>query len=289
MAAAHHRINLSLPMRARRRRRTSTMNVTRRHFMWTATAAAIGLRPLHAEAASLIGVRAGIFATPDLAVVLPEILQAYAASGGATLVADYRSSADINQRMGSDNPPDLLIGIDEGPALQLAEKGLVADSGIPLAEGRLSLVVNRRSPLADDVSLGSIAEAARNDVPFRVALGNPDNTAYGGCATDVLERWSVDLLLRPRFVYSDDLNEAVRLVASGHIAVGLIPKSLAGAPAVARAIHAVDIPGGWHRPLVQRAVLARNAAPEAQRFFAFLKTEPARRQLTRAGYEIPGR
>src|SRR5690606_8189565 len=115
-------------------------------------------------------------------------------------------------------------------------------------------------------SLGGVAEAARNDVPFRIALADPETTPYGQRAVDVLERWSVNDLLRPRFVHTDDVADAVQLVATGAAAVGLVAKSLTGLPSIGRTLHISDIPHGWHRPLVQRMALVKGASAEARRF-----------------------
>lgn len=264
------------------------MTTTTRRTVLLGGAAITAAGTIRADAAGSIAKSARVLASSDLSQVLPEILRAYDTGGGAIGV-DYRSAADIERRLRDGGRCDLVLGADEKAMLKLAEDGFLADAGAPLAEGRLALVVNRRSPLAEVVSLGAIAEAARNDEPFRFVLANPDSTPYGGRANDVLERWSVDTLLSPRVVYTEDVAEAVQLVATGQIAVGLVPKSLTTAPAIARSIHAVDIPQGWHRPLVQRMALARAANGEAERFYAFLKSEPAQKLLARFGYAIPER
>lgn len=263
------------------------MSSINRRSMMFGGAAVLGAGAFDAHAARSITRSANVLASSDLSYVLPEILRGFETDGAAIGTA-YSTSTEFDRRLREAAPPDLVLGADEKPFLALAASGLLADAGVPLAEGRLALVVNRRSPLADDISLGAIAEAARNDVPFRVVFANPDSTPYGGCANDVLERWSVDQLLRPRFVYTEDVTEAVRLVSTGQIAVGLVPKSLTTAPAVARTLQAVDIPHGWHRPLVQRMALSRGASAEAQRLYAYLKTEAPQRLLARFGYGVPG-
>lgn len=264
------------------------MTTTNRRRILIGGAAVVAATPFRADAAGSISDVASVLASSDLGQVLPDILRAYDTQGGAVGI-DYRSAADIDRHLRQGARSDLVLGADETSMLRLAEDGLLIDAGTPLAEGRLALVVNRRSPLADDISLGAIAEAARDGAPFRIALADPESTPYGGRATDVLERWGVEQLLRPRFVYTEDVAEAVRLVTAGQVAVGLVPKSLTAAPGVARAIHVVDIPHGWHRPLVQRMALARGASMQALRFHAFLKAEPAQKLLARYGYAVPAR
>lgn len=251
--------------------------------------AAFALAPsMPAHAAGSIPASATVVASTDLGHALPDLLRAFGSIGGGSVHADYHTSADIDRRLRKGERADIVISADEAPIIRCAQEGLLEDGGTALAEGRLSLVINRRSTLADDISLGAVAEAARNEVPFRVALADPETTPYGQLAVDVLERWSVSDLLRPRFVYTDDVAEAVRLVATGAAAVGLVAKSLTGQPSIGRTLHASDIPHGWHRPLVQRMALVKGASAEARRLYDFLKSDPAQRLLARHGYATPG-
>lgn len=229
-----------------------------------------------------------VLASSDLSQVLPEILNAYDTKDAAVGI-DYRSAADVERRLRAGARSDIVLGADDKAMLKLASDGVLSDAGAPLAEGRLALVVNRRSPLADDFSLGGIADAARNNVPFHFAIADPDSTPYGGSANDVLERWSIDVLLRPRFVYAEDVAEAIQLVASGQVAVGLVPKSLTASAAIARTIHSVDIPHGWHRPLVQRMALVRHSNVEAQRLYRYLESDASQSLLAKFGYAVSGR
>lgn len=268
------------------RRADVMISSCRRTVMLSGAALALA-QAMPARAAGSIPASATVLASTDLGHALPDLLRAFGSIGGGSVHTDYHTSADIDRRVRKGEAADIIISADEAPIIQLAREGLLEDGGTALAEGRLSLIINRRSTLADDISLGAVAEAARNDVPFRVALADPDTTPYGQRAIDVLERWSVNDLLRPRFVYTDDVAEAVRLVASGAAAVGLVAKSLTSSPSVGRTLHASDIPHGWHRPLIQRMALVKGASAEARRFYGFLKTDPAQRLLSRHGYAVP--
>ena len=96
-------------------------------------------------------------------------------------------------------------------------------------------------------------------------------------------------MLGPRLLYAEDAAETVRLVVSGAAEIGLVAKSLTSAPAVQRATLSVDIPPGWHRPLVHRMALTRTASDQARGLFTFLQSNPARQLFARHGYAVPDR
>ncbi len=229
-----------------------------------------------------------VAAASDLQLALPDVVRAFHAETGITVNVSYGSTGNFARQIRQGAPFQIFLAADESFVTALAADQVIADTGAVYAEGRLSLIATKRSAFADELTLGNIAGAARERKAFRFAIANPEHAPYGKRALEVLERWSVDELLRPRLVFGENVTQALQMVASGAADVGIVARAIARAPAVAHAIVDQDVPADWHKPLIQRMVLTRKATDPARQFYTFLLMPAARAILARHGFTLPG-
>ncbi len=93
--------------------------------------------------------------------------------------------------------------------------------------------------------------------------------------------------IRKRLVIGENASQAAQFAASGSTDGGLIPYSLALAPAIGERGTFALVPAGAHAPLRQRMALIRGAGETAWRFYAFVQTPAARAILARHGFAPP--
>jgi molybdate transport system substrate-binding protein len=219
---------------------------------------------------------------------LPELGAAFVAAGGRPLDITYDATGVLARRIHTGARFDVVLAADRASITNLAAADLLADAGHPYAEARLSLVASKRSALARELSLGRLAEAARNGEPFRLALPDPDVSPHGVAALDVCERWSVARLLQPRITIMPSAAAAFEAVVSGRTEAAITARPLVRTARATASLSTLDLPGAWHPPLVQYAALAGRVSDDALQFYDFLLEASARVILLRHGFGLPG-
>lgn len=259
------------------------MPLTRRHLLHCGIAAMLAAPPASAAAEPV-----RVAAASDLYAVLPEIAKAFDAETGLKIAATFGSTGNFARQIRQGAPFEVFLAADDSVVAGLHKDGIIAAAGMPYAEGRLALIAGVKSPFTGDLTLGAIADAARNGQRFRFAIANPEHAPYGQRALDILERWSIADLLRPRLVYGDNVIQAMQFVAAGAAEAGIAALSPARAPVMTGVLSVEPMPTEWHRPLIQTLALTAKAGAGARRLKAFLVTARARALLRDAGFGIPG-
>lgn len=195
----------------------------------------------------------------------------YGASG--TLLAQIRQGA----------PFDLFFSADLDYPRALVEQGGAGSEVRVYAVGRLVLW-----SASIDVSRMTLADLA--DARFgRIAIANPRTAPYGARAEQALRASAVWERVQDRLVYGENIAQAAQFVATGNATVGILARSLALEPALARGRYAL-IPDSLHQRLDHGFVLTRRGArqPLALAFANYVGSDPARSILHRAGFDPPG-
>lgn len=227
-------------------------------------------------------------AASDLQFALAEAARAFREETGAEVKLSFGSSGNFARQIRQGAPYGLYLSADEDYVLALARDGLLRDEGALYAVGRIALVVPRGSPLAPDGTLGDLGAALEAGRVNRFAIANPEHAPYGARAREALEHAGLWDAVRDRLVFGENVSQAAQFAASGSASGGIVAYSLALTPQMEeRAAHAL-IPADWHKPLRQRMALLKDAGPEAERFYNWLQTPPAREILRRHGFTLPG-
>jgi molybdate transport system substrate-binding protein len=228
-----------------------------------------------------------VAAAADLQVALPEILAAFARSGGAPLKFSFGSSGSFARQIMQGAPFELFLAADERYVAQVIAAQRADGSGRHYATGRLVLFLPQGSPIRADRELADFAAAVSDGRLQRLALANPEHAPYGRAAREVLERRGLWPALQGRLALGDNAAQAAQFAASGAAQAGLIPLSLVRTPALAARGAFVTLPAEWHAPLHQTLVLVKGAGATARAFADFLHGHEARAILARNGFGLP--
>jgi molybdate transport system substrate-binding protein len=150
------------------------------------------------------------------------------------------------------------------------------------ARGRIVIWTRMGAPGAAPASPRDLA-----DRRFRkVAIAHPDHAPYGRAARQALERSGVWEALKPRLVYGENVQQALRFVRSGNADAGIVALSLAMAAGGDHVLVASEL----HDPLDQALVICKRAArPDAARsFVALVGSAEGRAVMRRYGFILPG-
>jgi len=228
-----------------------------------------------------------VAAAADLQFALADIATRFTADGGERVRLNFGSSGNFQRQIEQGAPYQLYFSADEAYVFKLADEGLTVGKGALYALGRVVLYAPQGSPLRPAQGLSGLGKALVEGKIERFAIANPSHAPYGRAAREALLHVGLWTALRPHLVLGENAAQAARFAASGQTQGGIIPLSLARAPALARTGRFALIPARWHRPLRQRMVLIQGAGRVARRFYRYLRAPEARAILARYGFRVP--
>lgn len=228
-----------------------------------------------------------VAAAADLAFALPEIAAAFKRDTGREVKLSFGSSGNFARQIAEGAPFELFLSADERYVEQLRNRGRTDGAGVLYGVGRIVQFVPTGSPVKADPKLQDLAAAAGDGRLKKLAIANPEHAPYGRAAQEALAQAGLWDRMRDRLVLGENASQAAQFATSGGAQAGIIPLSLALAPAMAgRGSHAL-LPDSTHRPLRQRMVLVKGAGETARAFYAYLQQPAARAVLERYGFVLP--
>ncbi|WP_194744453.1 molybdate ABC transporter substrate-binding protein [Thermaurantiacus tibetensis] len=246
--------------------------------------AALAAAPAFAQRAS----GPPVAAAADLQAAMPELVAAFTRRTGASVRVTLGSSGSFAQQILAGAPFELFLSADEGFIAKLHAAGRTLDEGRLYAIGRIGHAQPLGSPVRVDPELAGLAEALKGDRIRRFAIANPVHAPYGRAAREALTRAGLWAAVEPRLVLGENAAQATQFAVSGAAQGGIIPLSLARAPAIAPKIRFALIPADWHAELRQRMALMKGAGATARAFHDFLGQAEAHAILRRYGFVLPG-
>jgi molybdate transport system substrate-binding protein len=228
-----------------------------------------------------------VAAAADLKFALTEIAEAFARATGRQVKLSFGSSGNFARQIPQGAPFELFFSADEDYVLRLAQSGYALDRGVLYALGRIAVFVPHGSAVKADAELTDVAAAVNDGRITRFAIANPEHAPYGRAAREALQHAGIWERLQGRLVLGENASQAAQFATSGSAEGGIIPLSLAMAPALAAEGSYAVIPADWHKPLRQRMALLRGAGATARRFYEFVQQPRARAILDRYGFVLP--
>ncbi|WP_051152064.1 molybdate ABC transporter substrate-binding protein [Fodinicurvata sediminis] len=229
-----------------------------------------------------------IAAAASLQFALEDIAEDFEDQTGEPLRLSFGSSGNLMRQIRQGAGFAIFLSADEAYALDLVRAGFAEDDGVLYAVGRLALVVPDGSSLQADGQLEDLQQALEDGRLRRFAIANPEHAPYGMRAREVLEHKGLWQAIQPKLLRGENVSQAAQFATSGNADGGLVAYSLAVSPKLSqRSSHAL-VPEDWHKPLRQRMIRMNNAGPVAERFYAYLQSEAARRVFRRYGFLLPG-
>lgn len=241
--------------------------------------------------ASAGGVRAEqpvVAAASSLQFVMQDVAAAFDEATGERVRLSYGASGNLARQIRQGAPFEVFLAADESYVRDLAADSFTKGQGDIYGVGRLVMLVPDDSPLAPDGSLSDLKAALDDGRLQKFAIANPDHAPYGERAREVLERAGLWQAMQPHLVFGENISQAAQFALSGATQGGLIAYSLALTPELsARSRHGL-VDARHHRPLRQRMALLAGAGATAERFYDFLRSQPARQIFRRHGFLLPG-
>lgn len=230
---------------------------------------------------------ARVAAASDLQYALPEIVQAFVASGEQAPRLSFGSSGAFAHQILNGAPFEIFLSADEAHVALVHKGGAAADGGVAYATGRLALFIPTGSRVVADRDLADLGRAAADGRLKRLAIANPEHAPYGRAAREALQRLGLWTALQSKLALGENAAQAAQFVASGNAQAGILPLSLALSPALADKGALATLPQSWHAPLRGHMLLLNGAGDSARRFYRFLGQEEVKTILARHGFGPP--
>lgn len=263
-----------------------------RKVVWTLAVALLVAIPTGAFGGQTTQSRARVVrvaAASDLQFALGEVVKAFEARHRDIRVGvAYGSSGAYHAQILQRAPFDMFLSADMSYPRDLIAKGVASQDGAFLyAIGQIVLWVPQRSSLQVE-RLGM--EALKDGRIRHVAIANPAHAPYGRAAEAALRSAGLLDLVRPKFVFGENVAQAAQFVESGAADIGIIARSLALAPPMRAKGRYWEIPPDAH-PVMEQGGLILKAARDpgaALLLRRFMESAEARAILTKFGFVLPG-
>jgi molybdate transport system substrate-binding protein len=217
---------------------------------------------------------------------MEEIEAGFLESTGIEVKAVYGASGRLASQILNGAPFDVFVSADMEFPDSLHRKGFAAAAPRPYAYGKLVVWTSKPRPAPPGLSvLLDPAFAA-------IAVADPKRAPYGREAVKALRRAGLFEKLESRLVFGENVAQAGQYVMTGHADAALTAKSVVLAPEARGKGSWAEVDSALYDPIAQGAVVCRHGAvnhpEEAERFRAYLYSDPARLILSRSGYAVPG-
>lgn len=204
------------------------------------------------------------------------------AQPGTKVVLNFGASGQLLQQIVAGAPVDVFASADLETMDRAAKQAVITDeSRVVFARNELVVAVPATSLLV----LNRLADIAGQEVK-RIAIGNPDSVPAGKYARDVLTTARLWPDLQERFVFTQNVRQALDYVARGEVDAAFVYRTDAIA-AVNRA--KIALVSKTETPVLYPAAVVKSSgnAEGATAFVKFLRTDAAQRILERYGFGRP--
>jgi len=225
-----------------------------------------------------------VFAAASLKTALDAIATDWQAETGNTVVISYESSAKLAKQIEQGAPADIFISASSQWMDRLADAKLIkGDSRKDLLGNTLILVAADKA--AAQVALVPGVDLAGLVGDSKLAMGLVDSVPagqYGKQALISLGAWDA---VEPKVAQADNVRAALKLVAAGEAAYGIVYASDAVSDDKVAVVG--TFPADSHKPIIYpAAVMASSTVPEAQVFLDALSGEAAASVFTAQGFVV---
>lgn len=224
-----------------------------------------------------------VSAAVSLTDAFKEIGAAFERAQSATkVVLNFGASGQLLQQIVAGAPVDVFASADLETMDRAAKQGVVTgESRVVFARNELVVAVPATSLLV----LNRLVDITGPEVK-RIAIGNPDSVPAGKYARDFLNTARLWPDLQERFVFTQNVRQALDYVTRGEVDAAFVYRTDAIA-AVNRA--KIALVTKTETPVLYPAAVVKGSGnPEgAAAFVRFLRTEAAQRILERYGFGRP--
>jgi molybdate transport system substrate-binding protein len=231
-----------------------------------------------------------VAAAADLNFAMKEMIGPFEKQTGHRLRISFGSSGNFYSQIVNGAPYDMFFSADVSYPRKLETAGMGEPGTLFLyARGQIVLWVPNRST----IDLAHQGMQALSDPSIRkVAVANPAHAPYGRAAVAAMEHFKIYETVRGKLVSGESALQAAQFVQSGAANIGIIPLSLASAPAMRQSGRYWTIPAEAYPKIEQGALILRQARKNgnlatAQAFREWVRSRQGRAILERYGFVLP--
>ena len=205
-----------------------------------------------------------------------------AANPGVKVIFNFAASGALMQQIDKGAPVDVFASADQKTMDQAKEKNLITpETRKDFVSNGLVLIV----PTDSNFALKGVKDLVDPKI-MRIALGNPETVPAGRYTQEILTNAGLWEQLKPKFIYAENVRQALDYVTRGEVDAGFVFATDATA-AKDKARVAVTAEG--HKPIrYPVAVIADTKKKDlSQRFIDFLLGSQGQGILSRYGFGKP--
>ena len=123
----------------------------------------------------------------------------------------------------------------------------------------------------------------------RIALAKPEIAPYGAAAVQCLKFYNLYDVLKPKFIYADNVSQAAQFAETGNAEASFIAYALVIGPELCnKGTYFVPDPKSY-KPVEQACVLIKNSKgnPEALKLMNFILSDACRPLFEKYGFYVP--
>lgn len=228
--------------------------------------------------------RITVAAASDLVFAMREIAADFEKETGIKAVISFGSSGVFAAQIRQGAPYDLFFSADAKIVMDLKDAGFLVPDGVALyARGRLALV----SKATEFAGLQEL----RFKTSGRIAIANPAHAPYGRAAVEAMKSAGVYESVKDRFVYGENVAQAMTFVETGNAAAGIVALSVARplSPRNRSGMKIVPIAASLHSPIMQAVGVLRSSKDKdaAAELIKYVLGAKGRGKLKEYGFEAP--
>ena len=227
-----------------------------------------------------------VFAAASMKTALDAIAARYTAAGHPAPVISYGSSGTLAKQIQSGAPADLFISADQKWMDVLAKDGAIeVETREALLGNELVLVEPADATASLTIAKGFDLAGALGD--GKLAVCSVASCPAGIYGKEALEKLGIFASVEPKLAQADNVRAALLLVARGEAKFGIVYATDAKAEPKVKVVG--TFPADSHTPIVYPVAVttaAKNEAPAAAAFEAYLHSAEARAILKEQGFTV---
>ena len=243
-----------------------------------ATVLGAGLFACVAQAAEVQIAVAANFTAP-----IKEIAVEFEKDTGHKVVAAFGPTGGLYTQIKNGAPFEVFFAADDSTPAKLESEGdIVAGSRFTYAIGKLVLWSATEGYVDDK------GEVLKANEFSHLSIGNPKTAPYGLAATQVLDKFGLSEVVKPKLVEGTNITQAYQFVATGNAELGFVALSQVYKDGRITSGSAWVVPENLYDPIRQDAVILNKGEdnPAAAALVHYLKGPKAAAVIRAYGYDL---
>jgi molybdate transport system substrate-binding protein len=224
-----------------------------------------------------------VYAAASLTDVLTEITSAYKKIQPSTSVkTSFAGAQTLAKQIEHGAPADLFISADLEWADYLAKRNLLKnESRKNLLNNSLVFITPQHSTLQIEMNVQTQLTAQFSG---KLCTGDPAYVPVGKYAKQALEYYNWWNSVQNRVVGTEDVRTSLALVERGECDLGIVYATDANASKKVKVV--AQFPESSHKPIIYPGALTQTANKDAEQFWQFLQSDPAKQIFQQYGFGV---